>query len=203
MRFFKHGDSLAIVLPDSVRKRANLKEDEEYEFLLLEPGVFALVSRSALESKVRSSLVAELGARLTATVGGSAVGKSYSAPARPVPVGPVTPENARAMLEARGHLVLDNENLMKLISRSLERDVKEGRVVGVRGFDKKFYIVTSEFYSRQSQAIAKALAGGDRSSAEVARAAGCEEGAAVAVLQVMKDLGEAIEKKRGLYALVG
>jgi len=202
LRFFKQGDSLAISLPESVRARTGVKDGDEYEFLLLEPGLFVLASRTALEQRVRSSLVAELTSRMApAQAGAPQQAKSYVQLPETI-TSPITAKEAKDTLATRGFLIVENENIAKGLSKDLEKDIKEGRVVGVRGFDKKFYIVASDYYAKASQAVAKALAKGDKSSAEVAKLAGCEENACVSVLQVMKDFGEVIEKKRGVYALI-
>lgn len=205
VRFFKHGDALAIALPDSVRQRVTVKEDEDYEFIAIEPGVLALVSRSALEQRVRSSLIAELGGRINGQAKTAPARQTTTTPSAPTStaiIGPLTPDTVRDALGKQGYLVLDNENLMKTLAKPLERDVKDGKVIGVRAFDKRYYIVTSEYYSKGAATMARALTEGEKPVVEVAKACAMPEMGCMAVLQVMKDFGEVIEKKRGVYALV-
>ena len=38
MRFFKHGDTLAIVIPDKLRKSSEIKEEDDFEFFEIEKG---------------------------------------------------------------------------------------------------------------------------------------------------------------------
>ncbi len=206
MRFFKHGDSLAIVLPEKARKSSSVTENDEFEFLELEPGVFILVSESKLKEKLKRSALLEL---LKKTSPALAPPSSPNAPipshSSPVPApgfGGAMGASERKALERDGFLVVDNEAQARVLSQALERDIKSGDVIGVRAFDKKFYIVTSAFHAKLSALLLPLLKQGDASPAELATQLKLPEPAVIAVLQVMKDAGDVIEKRKGLFKLI-
>jgi len=63
MRFFKHGDSLAIVVPEPLRKSSRISENEDYEFFEVEPGVFILLSKARLAEKAKQDVFSQLCSR--------------------------------------------------------------------------------------------------------------------------------------------
>ncbi len=199
MRFFKHGDSLAIVLPESLRKSSGAREGDEYEFLQLEPGVFLLVSRPSLEGMARAGVVAELAKRISEQEKGAGAGKGEIQGIEPAGAAGIGPEK---LLETRGYLVIDREAEAKEASVALEKKIRGGEVFVVRGFDKKFYIVSRQFYSSFSPRIAKAIAGKQAAASDIAAGLKLNEQACTAILQIMKDQGEVIEKRRGVFELV-
>ncbi|MGC8850698.1 MAG: AbrB/MazE/SpoVT family DNA-binding domain-containing protein [Candidatus Micrarchaeia archaeon] len=201
MRFFKHGDSLAIVLPEPLRKSSSVHENDEYEFFEVEPGVFVLVSRFKLAEDSKKSVFAELLSRCVA---------QETPQARPQQAlqTPSTPLRARAnsplnQLDAKGFLVIENEEDAKALSRLLERDIKAGSVRGVRGFDKKFYVVSSSFLEKASSKLLPVLSGKEPLTASrISASTGLEEAACIAALQVLKEDGEVLEKKKGFFVAV-
>jgi hypothetical protein len=205
MRFFKYGKILAIALPEGMRKSADVKEGEDYEFARIEPGVFLLISRKTVEEKVVKSALAQALSNLAKP----AAGKPAQAPVpleepvKEAPRYPKTQSPARRSLERNGYAVALNEMEAKELSRELEADVRSGNVKGVRGFDKKFYIVTTEFFSKLAPKISKALEGKkEMPLKDIAEALKVEPTAALACLQVMKEMGDALEKRREVFALV-
>ena len=202
MRLFKHGDSLAIVVPDSITRAAGLKEGEELEFFQTDKGVFVLLTKNVLSQQVKESIIADL---VTKT------GSHKITPPSPTPT-PVTLQPptmpaaapvvlARNPLGPKGFIVIDTELEAKQLSNRLEKEIKSGDVVGVRGFDKKFYIVSTALYQSLAPKIENLLKNKDTITAtEAAQTLNLEEPCAIAILQVMKEQGELIEKKRGVFA---
>jgi hypothetical protein len=85
----------------------------------------------------------------------------------------------------------------------LESDVKMGRVLGIRGFDKKYYVVTREFYDALSKKLLKALSGKkEENVVALSESLKAPQEACIAVLYLMKEEGEVIERKRGFFTLV-
>lgn len=177
MRFFRHGDALAIVLPEKLRKSSAIGENSEYEFFESEPGVFILASRQKLEEIIKRRVL----------------GAAAETPPQP-------PEEA---VFTKGCAILENEEQAKLVSQKLEKQIKAGQVFGVRGFDKRFYLVSSTFLDRHSGRILAALASKDLSLSDIAAASSLEEKACLTLLQVMKEKGDVIEKKKGVFKAVG
>ena len=56
MRLFKHGNSLAIVVPDNLCKKLGLSDNSDLEFFEVEPGVMVLATRQFLESCVKTAV---------------------------------------------------------------------------------------------------------------------------------------------------
>ncbi len=204
MRFFRHGDSLAIVLPEPLRKSHGVAEGEEYEFFEAERGVFVLVSRKILAQRSARDAVAKLNALLSPQSGQANAQVSV----RPVvqQAQPAKREFAFGSpewkIEKEGFAVIENELEAKRVSQLLESEIKAGKVMGVRGFDKKFYVVSSALHGALSEKISKALSQKNMALPEIVSETKANESAATAVLQVMREDGEVIEKKRGIYSLV-
>jgi hypothetical protein len=79
--------------------------------------------------------------------------------------------------------------------------MKSGAVVGVKGFDGKFYIVTRSYFN-QSQAVVGSILKEDMDAPSIAAMAKLEPEGCLAVLRLMAENGELIEKKRGVFAPV-
>ncbi|MFA4946228.1 MAG: hypothetical protein WC607_01660 [Candidatus Micrarchaeia archaeon] len=187
MRFFKHGEVLAIALPESLRARHGVREGDDYEFVEVAQGVFALARKTPGEP-----------ARPALAESKPAAG----APARIVKPAEKIKASPEAMAFARaGYAVLNSEGEAKQLSDELEQFIKNGQVVGVRGFDKRFYVVSREFLERHSSAVLGALK--EPNTARVAAAqAKMAFDAFNAALVVLKEQGEIIEKKKGVFQTV-
>ncbi len=232
MRFFKYGEKgsevLAIVLPGSVQRAAQVREGDEYEFIELAPGAFFLASKQYLSETARSDLVARLGQKMFSPPDKPQQAKATSEPARrpdsvdfeyntpeqhsqqPSAAKPSNspPAGASAVkyeqeLGRTGFLVVEDEEQAKAVSKALEPQIKQGLVLGVRGFDKRFYIVTREFYESNAGKILKGTQPKtDCTPGQIAGMLKTSESGALAVLQVMKEEGDVLEKRRGVFQLV-
>ncbi len=180
MRFFKHGSVLAITLPESMRKAAGVKEGDDFDFTQPEPGVFVLV---------------EKGKQFKGLASGAKQAKA---------IGPSTKavESSKTMLDEKGFVVLDNEFEAKNLSQELEKEVKRGNVIGVRGFDKKYYVVSKGFLKHASDKVLRELSKRDCNAKELALASKLRLDACIAALCVLKEEGEVIEKRKGVFAAV-
>lgn len=105
-----------------------------------------------------------------------------------------------AHLHKYGYVVIADENEAKAVSRQLERQIKGGTILGIRGFDKTFYIAHTNFYNKWVKRI-RPLLKEERTHQEVARKLGMSEIACRVMLELMREHGEVIEKRRGLYKL--
>jgi hypothetical protein len=210
MRFFKHGDVLAITLPESLRAQSKVREGDEYEWFEVEPGFFALVEKTKLGGQVKQSFTVTLVKKAfeAASVAEEKTGGTV-APLRAeggrAPIGFSSGGSqapAKQELEERGFTIIQNEVEAKALSVALESDIKRGAVRGVRGFDKKYYIVAQDYLQELTPKIRKILAERPLAVGAIAAAAKADADGALAVLYVLKEEGEVIEKKRGIFALV-
>lgn len=114
------------------------------------------------------------------------------------PAAPVAQNPLAAQLEKEGFLAIENEQQVRLLASLLQQRIAAGEIIGVRGFDRKYYMATRKFYSQNMQKI-EGLLSKPKSAQEIAAQGGIEQQAAVALLNIMCEQGDAIEKKRGLF----
>lgn len=101
-----------------------------------------------------------------------------------------------------GFLVLASEADAKEISRLLSDKIERNKVTGIRGFDKKYYLVKNSFVLKFQSKVKSALKSGPKSTKEIAESLDIPEQAAIALLTVLREEGELIEKRKGIFALV-
>ena len=159
MRLFKHGDVLAVTVPESLRKKLKLKEGDDYAFVELTTGVLALVDRGLID-KVKPK--------------------------------PKT---------SADYLILNNEVEARQLSVSIAQKIKSGEVIGVRGFDKRFYIVSRDYLNKTKSIIKEAVGNGADLNSIVSHSK-LPLDACLAMLVVLKEEGELIEKKTDFYEVV-
>ncbi len=114
----------------------------------------------------------------------------------------VDSDDPEQILEQRGYLIVERERDVKAISDRLYRKVKNGEIMGVRGFDKRFYLARKGFYSALSERIERTMKGKKAQSVrEIAEQAKVKEDECAVVLNLMREEGEVLEKKKGVYQL--
>lgn len=112
------------------------------------------------------------------------------------------PSNPEEALELIGYVIVEREGDAQMLSGRLAPQIKKGEIMGVRGFDKRFYLARKGFYVSSSERISKVMRGGkDKSVEEIAKEAKLKNEECEAVLNIMREEGEVVEKKRGTYAL--
>jgi bifunctional DNA-binding transcriptional regulator/antitoxin component of YhaV-PrlF toxin-antitoxin module len=113
---------------------------------------------------------------------------------------PTVPQDPQiAVLEREGFLVLANENEARMLNEKLKSFKK--KVHGIRGFDKRYYIVTDDSFSEVSRRL-MLLLGRDRALDELSKELKAKEGLCKAVIEILREEGTVIEKRRGVYAKV-
>lgn len=125
-----------------------------------------------------------------------AVTSSYSSPGRPR-------EKAfwEQKIDLQGYAIVEEANT-QTVSGQLEMRVKKGEVVGVKGFDKKLYVCERSFYENLCAKLQQAGLPKEFSVQQAAEATKSGEGACLAVLSIMKEGGDVLEKKKGMFKLV-
>lgn len=111
-------------------------------------------------------------------------------------------EQCKDPLERNGYLIVEKEEEAKEISKKLEERIRNGEIRGVRGFDKKFYVVMSDFLAKMRVEINRVLKEKPSTVEEIASKVGTANEAVRAILEIMREEGEVVEKKKGMYALV-
>jgi hypothetical protein len=114
---------------------------------------------------------------------------------------PQQPQSTFGLLRSRGFVVIQDKRDAMALSEQLGSEMKSGAVVGVKGFDGKFYMVTKSYFNSAQGAIGLALKDA-MDAASIASAARLEPDGCLAVLRLMAENGDIIEKKRGVFAPV-
>jgi hypothetical protein len=118
---------------------------------------------------------------------------------RPAPYS--SPETAVLALKSHGFVVIPNKREAMSLSDKLGSDLKKGAVIGVKGFDGKFYAVTRNYFTTAQSSINTVLKE-DMDPQSIASAAKLDPEGCTAVLRLMAENGEIIEKKKGVFAQV-
>ena len=105
------------------------------------------------------------------------------------------------MLENEGFLVVQTEAEAGGVSLALEDSIRRGKVLGTRSFNKKFYIVTRQFFDMHNGKIISAMREGMEKTQEIARKANLPEDGTRAILQLLAESGDAREKKKDSFTL--
>ncbi len=247
MRFFKHGEVLAISLPESIRKKLGIAENDEFEFSENPDGTLKLVRKSPFNAtgpKIAKSAAASANPATAPSTKmepnprpqpASASPSSMSnatmpwtqkpgAPAKTAttsiagtpaskPSASATPPNKPNLpsanlfastgteLDRYGYLVLENEMDAKNFSHRFESQIKGGDIKGVRGFDKKFYLAARAYIETFADKLLVTLKEPKTVAALAALTKQSQEGV-LCILYLLKEEGEIIEKKKGLFVRV-
>ena len=111
MRVFKHGDAIAIVIPDSLAKKSSLREGEELEFFEVEPRVFILASKQKIAELAKNTFY---------------------------PKQTTAPESVlKKTLFAKGFLSIENEFQAREASREFAKEISSRAVLSATSFDKR------------------------------------------------------------------
>lgn len=112
-----------------------------------------------------------------------------------------SPGVSLSALNSRGFAIITDKREALALSEQLSSEIKGGSVVGIKGFDGKFYLVTKNYLTDSAAAISSVLKE-EMDVAAISSAARLEPDGCVAVLRLLAENGEIIEKKRGVFAPV-
>lgn len=99
---------------------------------------------------------------------------------------------------SQGYAVIDNARFASQISDQLRKQGKSKTVVGVKGFDGRFYMVTKSYFSKTAPIVLKALSQ-PKSSDSVAKLCQLPSSACLAILRVLSEEGDVVEKRKGIF----
>lgn len=190
MRVFKHGDALAIVFPQSAVSSSEIKDGEELEFIETEKGVFVLLRKEKLAELAKSKV-------------DNALERNFDKPfAKPLPAAERGSLYSffKRELDSKGFIVVFEEKGAQDVSRDFESEIKSGSLIGSRGFDKKFYVATRFFVQDYGAKVAHLLSESPLSMQQVAEKTKLSEDGVKALLSILMEQGEIIEKKKGVFA---
>lgn len=177
VRFFKHGDVLAIVLPEDLRKANNISENDEYEFFELSKGFFILASKKEVGENIKKEALAKI-----------------MKIAKPV-------ENqSENQPEADFSFAILSDEEVNQRKQFFEEGIKKGDLIGVKSFDGKNYIASKKFFDFACKKIFKLTSSFNLENA--AKELNISIDGLKTALMILKDRGEVVEKKKNLFSLV-
>ncbi len=110
-----------------------------------------------------------------------------------------TPEE---QLEKNGYAIVEDARDAEALCNKFEKEIRSGNIIGTRGFDKRFYVAKRSWFSGMIEKVRQSMKKGANNLADISRELKTGEPACAVVLEIMKDRGDAIEKRRGCYGLV-
>lgn len=144
---------------------------------------------------IRDSIYPLLSQKETGT--GAESEATKAAPQRNAP----QPSGAFSVLNTRGFIIVQDKREAMMLSEQMAQQMKKGEVVGVKGFDNRFYIVTRDYLTEACKKISSILKE-DMDTLSIASAARLDPDGCVAALRLMAENGDVIERKRGVFAPV-
>lgn len=104
-------------------------------------------------------------------------------------------------LNNKGYMIIKDKREAYTLSEKLKKEMKAGSVKGVKGFDNTFYVVTAPYYAKASAAILGVLKE-DMTVDSIASKTKMESEACRAVLTLLAENGEVIERKKNTFTMV-
>ncbi|MCL4383151.1 MAG: hypothetical protein M1168_01080 [Candidatus Marsarchaeota archaeon] len=111
-------------------------------------------------------------------------------------------KNYQNIIETTGYLVIVDENDAAIFSNLMEESIRHGIIIGVRAFNKKFYIALKLFVIRNSPKILGILGSKKMNVAEIANQLNMEEDAIRTVLYLLAESGDVYEVKQDVFKVV-
>lgn len=109
------------------------------------------------------------------------------------------PLNTIEHLQKYGYMILNDENEARALMDKIQQMQKSEGVRGIRGFDKKYYVLRRSFLSQHQAKIIGRLNRGDTSIDELSEELKIEPDAIKVILEILADDGEVLEKRKGIW----
>ncbi len=100
--------------------------------------------------------------------------------------------------KGRDFWVFEDEVSAQEFSRRKREEIERGEILGIRGFDGKYYAMTRESYAWLRERL-KRMLDGEKSVDDLARELRLPEDKIRACLEIMRERGEAVEVKKGVF----
>lgn len=114
------------------------------------------------------------------------------------------PEESLPDLNADGYAILSNDFQARALSTKFAEQIKQGLIKGVKSFEGTYYVAKAEFLEKWQEKILKELKKKKQVSLNaLTQGTGWNKQVVKMVLEFLKEDGEAIEKRKEVYELVG
>jgi hypothetical protein len=107
------------------------------------------------------------------------------------------------VLETQGYVIIDSEAEARRFSETMRAAVQSGEVRGVKSFDGKYYVISTELLERYAPKVLSVLSDQGPASVEQISAHIKTDSLLVkTVCELLRESGQVVEKRRNIYALV-
>lgn len=106
-----------------------------------------------------------------------------------------------SILQKDGFMIISDLRDARKFSDEVKDKTALGQVLGVRGFDKKYYVATRNYYIKLRNQISKSLKE-PLTVAAISELCNAPTDACTIVLKLMSEQGEVIEKRKDVYSLI-
>jgi len=100
-----------------------------------------------------------------------------------------------------GFFVTEDKREMHQLNNKLIESKKQDQVKGIKSFDEKLYVITLEKFNEAKPIIEKILKE-EKDFIVIHSESGFEKGLCKAVLEIMKENGDIIEKSKDVYKMI-
>jgi transcription initiation factor IIE alpha subunit len=105
-------------------------------------------------------------------------------------------------LETDGFVVLPTDAEASSLSVAVEDSIRSGKVLGIRAFNKKFYIILRTFFDKNSSRVIKELKEGPKSVRDMVKDTGLNEDAVRSILYLLSEQGDVSERRKDIFTLI-
>ena len=115
------------------------------------------------------------------------------------PAGSAADSGAIELLQKQGFIVLSSETEAANVSAALEDSIHHGLILGTRAFNKKFYVVTRGYITKNTSAILNIIKQKSMNVKDIAKETNLDEDGARAILYILAENGEATELRKDIF----
>ncbi len=105
------------------------------------------------------------------------------------------------VLKRDGFFSTKDQKIAEELAERLNTELELGEVAAVKSFDKTFYFVTNQALASVGDQIRKVLKSGPLTAEEIATKLKKDPTLVKAVLEILRESGEVIEKRKNVYSL--
>lgn len=174
VKLIRKDDRLFIELPESLEKK-------KIKAIKLEPEVFVIASEEAIKRLIERQMLYIFSKRVKNRI----------------------VEDKKETQWKGEFAIISSEDAARTFSREHSWEFKRGELVGVKGFDGKYYVVRASTYAKVLEALRESLWGEGATPKDAAKRLGQPEDLIKAVLEVAKEEGIVYETKEGKYRHAG
>lgn len=99
-------------------------------------------------------------------------------------------------------LAIEDSEEIRKISYVLKNEINNGDVLGIRGFDRTYYIFKRSCYEKNKNLLLAILKEGNKTYEELKTKLDVKEQLLKGLIELTKEQGEIIEPKRGIFKIV-